>query len=81
MTGDVQVSLVTALCILVLAVASKWILNVELDFVSQYAPVWVYIAYIISRNRDGESQTRPRFWSAAIVLVTVAVLAVYSFAL
>ena len=81
MTGDVQVSLVTALCILVLAVASKWILNVELDFVSQYAPVWVYFVYIISRNRDKESHRRPRFWSAAIVLVTVAVIAVYSFTL
>jgi hypothetical protein len=81
MTGDVQVSLVTALCILVLAVASKWMLHVELDFVSQYAPVWVHIVYIISRNNDGESHRRPRPWSAAIVLVTVAVIVVHLFAL
>jgi hypothetical protein len=81
MTSDVQVSLVTAFCILVLAAASKWILNVELDIVSQYASVWIYFAYIISRDRDAESHSRPRFWSAAIVLVTVAVVAVYSFAL
>lgn len=81
MAGDVQVSLVTGLCILVLAAASKWMLSVGLDFVSQYAPVWVYIAYILSRDSDEKSDRRPRFWSAAIVLVTVAVIAVYSFAL
>jgi hypothetical protein len=80
MTGDVQVSLVTALCIRVLAVASKWILHTELDFVSQYAPVWVYIVYIISRSRDEESHRQPKFWSVAILLVTVAVIAVYWFA-
>jgi hypothetical protein len=81
MAGDVQVSLVTALCILLLAVASKWMLSVDLDFVSQYSPVWVYIVYIISRTGDEESHRRPQFWSAAIILVTVAVIAVYSFAL
>ncbi|KPL22276.1 MAG: hypothetical protein AMJ93_07585 [Anaerolineae bacterium SM23_84] len=81
MTGDVQVSLVTGLCILVLAVASKWIVHAELDFVSQYAPVWVYIAYILSPSRDEESHRRSKFWSVAIILVTLAVIAVYSFAL
>jgi hypothetical protein len=56
-------------------------LSVDLDFVSQYAPVWVYIVYIISPDRDEESRRRPRFWAAAIILVTVAVIAVYWFVL
>jgi hypothetical protein len=80
MTGEVQVSLVTAVCILALAVASKWIVHTELDFVSQYAPVWIYIVYIISRGRNEESERQPKFWSLAIIFVTLAVIAVYALA-
>ena len=79
-SDDVVVSLVTGACILVLAVVSKYILEVELDFVSQYGPVWMYIAYIIMKDsaKDSTGGRRALFWSTAIILVTVAILVVYA---
>jgi hypothetical protein len=80
LSNNVKVSLVTAVCILVLAVISRKIINVQLDFVSLYGPVWVYMAYIISRDKTKKSKicSSPLFWSLAIIFVTLAVLIVYA---
>jgi hypothetical protein len=39
--AEAKVSLVTAICIVALAVISKNALHVQLDFVSLYGPVWI----------------------------------------
>lgn len=80
LSDDLMVSLVTGACILVLAVVSKYVLDVELDFISQYGPVWMYIAYIImkDRSKDLTRGRRTLFWSMAIVVVTTAILVVYA---
>jgi len=39
LAGEVKVSLVTATYILALAIISKNILHMQLDFISQYVPV------------------------------------------
>ena len=78
MGNDLAVSLVTAVCILALAVIPKWILDVQLDFISQYAPVWVYIVYVITRGRESQARRKARYWSLAIALVTLAVLVIYA---
>ena len=62
MRDEVKVSLVTAVCILALAVIPKYVLKVQLDFITQYGPVWVYIAYIITKDKDKKS----KYWSLAI---------------
>jgi len=71
---------VTGVCILALAVISKYVINVELDFISQYAPVWIFIAYIITKDKAGKSRicSSLLFWSLAIIVVTIAVLVVYA---
>lgn len=78
LTGDLTVSLVTAVCILALAVVSKYFLDVELDFVSQYGPVWIYIVYVIGKDETRRSQRSTLLWSATIIVATVAILAVYA---
>ena len=80
LSDDVKISLVTAACILGLAISSKNVLHVQPDFISLYGPVWIFIAYIITKDRAGKSKTcnSPLFWSLAIVIVTVAILAVYA---
>ena len=75
--NEVKVSLVTAACILAIAVISKNVLGVQLDFVSQYAPSWMFIVYIITRGQAKESDHETLYWSIAIVAVTAAVLALY----
>ncbi len=79
-SNEIKVSLVTAVCILVLAVISRKVINVQLDFVSLYGPVWIYIAYIISKDKTRKSKTcsSPLFWSLAIILATLAILVLYA---
>jgi hypothetical protein len=80
LSDEAQVSLVTAICIVGLAVISKNVLHVQLDFVSLYGPVWIFIAYTISKDKARKSKTcsSPLFWSVTIILVTVAILVVYA---
>jgi len=73
LSNKVQVSIVTAGCLLALAYVSRKILNADLDPISLYAPVWIYFAYTGRKNGDN-----PLYWSAAIIFVTVAILGVYT---
>ena len=80
LTDEVKVSLVTAACILALAVISKNVIHAELDFISQYAPLWMFIIYLITRQRAEKSRSgrNTLLWSLAIVLITALVLVVYA---
>jgi len=80
LSNDLKISLVTGICILVLAVVVKNVLRVQPDFISLYGPVWVYIAYIITRDKQKESKvcSSALFWSLTIIFVTLAILAVYA---
>jgi hypothetical protein len=75
--GDpqVRVALVTAVCLLVQAVIAKNVLDVELDFMSQTAPMWVFIAYLVAGVRD---RTSGIAFTIAIVVVTAAVLVLHA---
>jgi hypothetical protein len=72
---QVKLALVTALCLIVEAVVAKNVLDVELDWFSQLAPFWVFIAYMVSGLRDRASEIG---FKVAIVGSTVAVLALYA---
>jgi len=52
LSDEVKVSLVTAVCILARGVISKDVLNIQLDFISQYGPVWMFMVYIITRGEN-----------------------------
>jgi hypothetical protein len=72
---QVVVSLVAAACLLVEAVIAKNVIDVELDFFSQFVPVWIFIAYVVSGVRDRTSEIA---FIAVIVLATAAVLVLYA---
>jgi hypothetical protein len=76
-SDEIKVALVTAACIIIMAVISKS-LSLQLDFVSQYAPSWTFIIYIITREQ-AKCKHDTLYWSIAIVAVTAMVLALYSF--
>ena len=79
MVGEVKVSLVTAVCVLTLAIVSKYFIQTELDFVSQYGPVWIFIAYILTKDRTKRQRVCSSwlFWVLAEVVGTAAILVVY----
>jgi hypothetical protein len=76
--GDplVTVSLVAAACLLLEAVIAKNVIEVELNLFSQLAPLWIFIAYLVSGLRDRRSEVA---FIAVIILATAAVLVLYAF--
>ena len=72
---QVRVGLVTAACLLVEAVIAKNMLDVQLDFFSQLAPMWIFIVYQVSGLRDRTSEIA---FMITIVLVTAAILVLYA---
>lgn len=78
LSDPVIVSLVAGVCILALAIVSKYFLDREMDFVSQYGPAWIYIAYTISKSEEKETPRGTLFWSLAIAIATLAIIVVYA---
>lgn len=72
---EVRVALVAAACLLVEAVVAKNVIDVELDWFSQLAPFWVFIAYMVSGLRDRTSEIA---FTIALIGVTAAVLVLYA---
>jgi hypothetical protein len=72
---QVTVSLVAAACVLVEAVIAKNVIDVDLDFFIQLAPMWIFIAYLVSGLRDRTSEIA---FSAVIILATAAILVLYA---
>lgn len=73
--ADVRVSLVAAACLLIQAVVAKNVLGVELDIVTQFAALWIFVAYMVSGLRGRASEIA---FIAAIILATAGVLVLYA---
>jgi hypothetical protein len=54
-------SLVVAACLLVQAVVAKEVLDVTRDYMSRYAALWIFIAYLVTgpHGRSGTRASRP----------------------
>jgi hypothetical protein len=78
---EVKVSLVTAVCILALAAVSKSFPHTNIDLVSSYGPLWLFIVYIATKEHyKGSRKSKcgsTWLWSLAIAAVTAAIMAVY----
>lgn len=71
----VTVALVAAACLLVEAVIARNVIDGELDFFSQFAPLWIFIAYLVSGLHDRTSEIA---FIAVIILATAANLVLYA---
>jgi hypothetical protein len=67
--------LVVAACLLVQAVVAEEVLDVRLDYFTQLAALWVFIAYLVTDRHD---KSTARWFSLTAVLVTAAVLGLYA---
>lgn len=70
-----RLSLLVAACLLVEAVVAKEVLDVRLDYVSQFAPLWVYV---LAEQAPPARASSSAAVAAAVVAVTVAVLVLYA---
>ncbi|MCC6268865.1 MAG: hypothetical protein IT300_14955 [Dehalococcoidia bacterium] len=74
-TSEVRVAIITALTLLLQAVLAKNVLDVELDYWGQFAPLWVFIAFMLSNQRDRHAELGT---IAVIVVTSAAVLMLYA---
>jgi hypothetical protein len=72
---EVRIALLAAVALVVEAVVAKNILDVRLDFISQFAALWVFIAFQVSGRRDRLAEVAA---GVAVVVATAAVLTVYA---
>ena len=72
---QIRIALLAAVALIVQAVVAKNVLDVRLDVMSQYAALWIFIAFQLSGLRD---RTAELAFAAAIVGVTAAVLSLYA---
>jgi hypothetical protein len=90
-TDKAKVAVVTAACLIGLTVVLKNVLNIPADVLSRDIIVYIiiYLGFIFVLNfqeeAPQETTTRrraydsPWFWSAVIIGMTLAILAVYAF--
>ncbi len=71
----VRVALIAAAALLFEAVMAKNVLDVTLDFVSQFVAMWVFVAYLLSGRRDRLSEVAA---TTGVLGATAAVLLTYS---
>ena len=79
LADEVKVALVTAACVLGIAVIFKNILHVQADFIASNGPFYLFVFYLITRGRAKKSgRDNPLYWSLAIVAVTVLTVVLYA---
>ncbi len=72
---EFRLALLTLVVLLAQAVIATNALEVELDWVSQFAPLLVYATFVGSRLRSRAAEV---LFAATIVLVAVAALTLYA---
>jgi len=75
---EIALALVTAACVIGLAIAFKNVFNVNVPFLfSTATPIYPFIVYLITRPTLQRFKHEALLWSAAIVLVSVFTLLLY----
>jgi hypothetical protein len=72
---ETRVALVTAIALVLEAVLAKNVFEVELDYWSQFAALWVFIVFLITEERGRIAELGTIL---TIVAVTAAVLVLYT---
>ncbi|MBU7025715.1 MAG: hypothetical protein HXS48_02145 [Theionarchaea archaeon] len=79
LADEVKVALVTAACVLGIAVIFKNVLHVQADFIVSNGPFYLFIVYLITRAQAKKSKCdNPLYWSAAIIFVALVTIALYA---
>ncbi len=79
LSNDAKLGILTAICQLAIVVVFKNILHVQANLLTSYGPIFVFLVYVISKDRMKESDKSPLYWSAAIIFVTLALIALHVF--
>jgi|Deesub1362A_J573_1020465.scaffolds.fasta_scaffold00304_16 hypothetical protein len=79
LADEVKVALITAACVLTIAIVFKNIFHAQPDFVLSNAPVYLLILYLITRGKSRRSEcNKPLYWSISIIFVTLFIIGFYA---
>ncbi len=79
LANEIKVALVTAACLLGIAIIFKNVLQIKADFIVLNGPVYLLIVYLITRGQTKKLKyDKPLYWSLAIIIVTVLIIALYA---
>jgi len=78
MRDEVKVSVVAAICTFGLAVVFKNVLHEALNLITMISPVITFLVYTWSKDVESKYNTA-NVWMSAIVIVTIAIIALYAF--
>jgi len=78
MRDEVKVSIVAAICTFGLAVIFKNVLHEELNLITMFSPVILYLVYTWSMDVKSKFNT-VNVWMGTIVIVTIAIIVLYAF--
>lgn len=78
---EVKVTATTAFCIVAMLIISNFF-DIYVDFISYLVPAIALIAYfIVARDKKKKNFfTGPFFWSIIVVIISIAVMLYYTFA-
>ena len=79
LADEVKVALVTAACLLGIAIIFKNVLHVQANFIISNGSVYLFIVYIITRGQAKKLKCdKSLYWSLAIIFVTFFTIALYA---
>jgi len=78
MRDEVKVSIVAAICTFGLAVIFKNVLHEELNLITMFSPVILFLVYTWSKDVKSKFNAA-NVWMGTIVIVTIAIIALYAF--
>ncbi len=78
-TESAQIGLIAVISTLVLTIAEKTILGIEMNIISRNAPLFLMIIYLTLKSKEDTKIGSSIYWSLIIVGVTLGIIAIYSF--
>jgi hypothetical protein len=76
--SEVKVALVTAACVLSIAIVFKNVLFVQADFIVSNSPSYLFILYVLTGASKKQKCGNPLYWSLAIIFVTLLTITLYA---
>ena len=77
MRDEVKVSIVAAICTFGMAVVFKNVLYEELNLITMFSPVIMFLVYTWSKDVKSKYNTA-NVWMCAIILTTIAIIVLYA---
>ncbi len=79
LSNDVKVALVTAVCLLAIAVTFRNVIHKPMDLLVSIGPFYVFFLFLITRGQSKKSEdSQIKMWNIVIILVTFLIILIYA---